>query len=342
MSVSGSASADSSGATSPAGRSRCRILKSGLTALALTFAFCCPDAALADAQQCMTHYYREKSPSCVDEVMTQLKQLPPGAQSDPMTIIGFLAKLFKDTPQERDRILKAEASNYVRSVELLCLHIAGQPDEAQKFAAENYLSAVSEKMRATATTLDALKPSSIPGENDELIGAYMASGDTALVRRILDNYSTADDAMAADAFRIGFMMSKFGTGLTPKGRDPIMMQAACTKYQCKADQTKFLRVLTLATAIWSLQSLAGQGDDGVKKTLSDFLANDSRLKTLLATEQAAFGNYLAAIVVAVGLKDNHSGADVERAYTAMSQSASIYENLGSAKDAMAPVTSLTK
>ena len=39
-----------------------------------------------------------------------------------------------------------------------------------------------------------------------------------------------------------------------------MMPAACAKYQCKTDRTKFLRVLTLASAFWALQSLGRQGD----------------------------------------------------------------------------------
>ena len=290
----------------------------------------------------MAHHYREKSQSCVDEILTELKQTPPGNQGQPTTAVGFLAQLFKDSPQERERILKAESSNYVKSVELLSLYIAGLPDEAQKFAAENYLSVVSAKMHASnPTTLEALRPSSTPGDNDMLIGAYMASGNAGTIQRILENYSSADDAMVSDAFRMGFMMSKFGTGLAPKGRDPVMMQAACNKYQCKMDQLKFFRVLTLATAIWSLQSLANQ-DDGIKTTLSDFLAHDSRLKVLFATEQTAFGNYLAAIVVVSGLKSDHTGAEAQRGYAAMSESASIYENLGSAKDAFAPFANLKK
>jgi hypothetical protein len=262
--------------------------------------------------------------------------------AEPSTIIGFLAQIFRGSAQERERILKAESSDYVKSVMLLSLYRAGLPDDAQKFATANNLSTLSEKLRGMRlVALDAVKPSSVPGDNDVLIGAYMASGDTALVQRILANYSSADDAMAGDGFRIGLMMSKFGPGLAPKGRNAVTVQAACAKYQCKEDQTKLLRVMTLRTALWSLQSLSAQ-DDGIKKTLSDFFTRDARLKNLFATEQTAFGNYVTAILVVTAFKDDHAAADREQAYAAMDKSASIYENLGSAKDAFEPMMNLKK
>jgi hypothetical protein len=225
---------------------------------------------------------------------------------------------------------------------LLSLYRAGLPDDAQKFAAANDLAALSEKLRGMRlVALDAVKPSSIPGENDLLIGAYMASGNATFIQRILDNYSSADDAMASDGFRVGLMMSKFGPGLAPKGRKAVTVQAACEKYRCKEDQTKLLRVMTLGTALWSLQSLSGQ-DAGIQKTLSDFFARDTRLKMLFTTEQTAFGNYLTAMVVITTFKDDHTGADREQAYAAMDKSASIYESLGSAKEAFAPTMNLKK
>jgi hypothetical protein len=244
--------------------------------------------------------------------------------------------------QERERILKAESSDYVKSVILLSLYRAGLPDDAQKFATANSLSALSEKLRGMRlVALDAVKPSSTPGDNDLLIGAYMASGNTALVQRILENYSSADDAMASDGFRMGLMMSKFGPGLAPKGRSAITTQAACAKYRCKEDQTKFFRVMTLATALWSLQSLS-ERDDGIKKALSDFAFANTRLNKLYATEQTAFGNYVAAIAFFAAFGGDHKDGDRAQMYEVMSKSASTYENLGSAQDAFAPFNDLKK
>jgi hypothetical protein len=316
-------------------------LRNACIALALTLLCFCPGVAFAGAE-CLTSHYRAKSPACVDDVLAQLRQMPPNPRSEPSTIIGFFAQLLKASAQERERILKADLSGNAKTVILVSLYRADLVDDAKKFAAANNLSTPPENVRITRlVALDALKPSSIPGDNDLLIGAYMASGNTALIQRILENYSSADDAMASDGFRLGLMMSKFGPGLAPKGRNPVTAQAACAKYQCKEDQTKFLRVMTLATALWSLQSLSGQ-DDGIKKTLSDFSARDARLKNLYATEQTAFGNYVAAIAIVAAFKDDHAAADREQVYAAMDKSASIYESLGSAKDAFAPMMNLKK
>ncbi|WP_213288907.1 hypothetical protein [Bradyrhizobium sp. sGM-13] len=290
----------------------------------------------------MASYYRAKSPACVDDTRAQLRQMAANRQAEPNTIIGFLAELFRNSPQERERVLSAEPSNYMKSVDVISLYRAGLPVEAQKFAAANNLSGLSDKLRAVRIApLDAVKPSSIPSDNDLLIGAYMGSGDTTLIRRILDNYATADDAMANDGLRVGFMMSKFGPGLAPKGRDSVMAKVLCEKYDCKVDQTKFLRVMTLGMAMWSLQSLSAQ-DDGIKKTLSDFFSRDARLKNLFAAEQAAFGNYMTAIILVSTFQKDRTGADQDRTYELMNKSASIYENLGSGKEAFEPFQNLNK
>lgn len=237
---------------------------------ALAFLCLFPVVGAASAQQCMTSYYREKSPACVDEVLAPLRLNAVNSKSDPNAAIGFLAELYRTSPQERQRILKSEPSGYLNYINLVSLYRAGLPEEAQKFSDANNIPVLSERVRAMRLVpLEAVRPSSLPGNNDLLIGAYMASGNTTFIQRILENYSSADDAMAADGFRVGLMMSKFGPGLAPKGRNAVTAQAACAKYQCKENQTKFLRVMTLATALWSLQSLSGQ-DDGVKKALTDF------------------------------------------------------------------------
>jgi hypothetical protein len=314
------------------------ILKNARVAFALAFLCFCPDAAFAAGQECLATYYHTKSAGCIDDVLELLRHTPPNVR-EPNTIIGFFAKLFQDSPQERQRILTTEPSDYVKSIELIGLYRAGVVDDAQKFAAANNLSAM-EKLRAMPLPpLDSIRPSSIPSDNDLLIGAYMASGDTVLIQRILDNYSSADDGMVTDGFRMGLMMSKFGPELAPKGREKVMMQAACAKYQCKVDPTKLLRVTTLATAFWSLQSL-GQQDDGIKKTFSAFLTHDTRLKNLFMIEQVGFGNYLTLVLPLAVLKDT-PGLDREN-YAAIVKSVSSYENFGSANEAFAPPTSVKK
>lgn len=298
---------------------------------------------VANAQQCMTSYYRAKAPACVDEVLSEFGQRWPIPGSEPGTMIGFLAQIFRESVQERDRILKAETSDYVKYIMFISLYRAGLPDDAQNFATANNISLLPERVRNMIglVPLEAVKPSSLPRGNDMLIGAYMASGNTTFIQRILENYSSADDAMAADGFRIGLMTSKFGPGLVPKGRNFVTIEAACAKYRCEEDRAKFLRVLTLAIDLWSLQSLSEQ-DDGVKKTLSDFFARDGRLKNLFTIEQTALENYVTAIPLVIALASGHKEADRAQMYEQMDKSASIYENLGSPRDALAPFTNLKK
>jgi hypothetical protein len=310
---------------------RIRYLKA---ALAVSLCFFCP-TAFAVEQDCMATYYREKSSACLDDVLARFRQMPPNSPTS--TMMGFLAQLFKDSPKERERILKNEPSDRVRQTELFSLYLAGLPSEAQRFAAENNMVVLSDKVRSMhLVPIDAARPSSEPAVNDLLTGAYMASGDTWLVRHILENFASADDSMVSDSLRIGMMQSKFGPSLAPKDHQTTTMQTACDKYQCKSDKTKLMRVMTLASAIWALQSLAAK-DDGIRKTLSDFFENDAQLKNLYDAERNAFGNYLAAVTFVTALKYSQSSAGQDQGFAAMSKAASIYENLGSPSDAFAPM-----
>jgi hypothetical protein len=308
-------------------------------AIALLFVQCRPAAAAN--QNCMNDYYRTKSPDCVDTILSQFRQAAR-SKSDPNTLIGFLAQLFSASAAEKQRLLDNEPSDYVRSVDLMALYRAGLPDDARKFADNNQLSALRQKLETNRPApLAAVKPMSNPADNDLLIGAYMASGETALIQRILDNFSSADDGTVGDALRMGYMQSKFGPNLTPKGRESVMASAGCTKYQCKADPAKFLRVLTLASAFWALQSLSQQ-DDGIKKTLAAFFERDRRLKNLLAGEQAAFGNYVTALAMFAAFKPGETSPDGSQAYTAMSKAASSYENLEPASTVFSHIETLVK
>jgi hypothetical protein len=308
-------------------------------AIALLFIQCGPAGAVD--QNCMNDYYRAKLPACLDAMMSQFRQMPR-PKSDPATMIGFLAQLFVTSPAEKQRILSSESSQYVRSVDVLALYRAGLLDDARKFANENQLSAMLQKMEASRLTpLAAVMPTSNPADNDLLIGAYMASGDTAFIEKILGNFSGAEDGLVSGALRMGFMQGKFGPTLVPKERESVTAQAACAKYQCKTDPAKFLRLLTLSSAFWALQSLT-KSDEGVKKTFTGFFERDKRLKNLLAEEQAALGNYMTASLALVALKADHSSPEADQAYTAMSKAASAYENLASARDAFVPFQELVK
>ena len=224
----------------------------------------------------------------------------------------------------------------------MALYRAGLPDDARKFADKINRAALLRKMEADQLRpLSAVAPSTDPADNDLLIGAYMASGDANFIERILQNFSDADDSTVSDGLRMALMQGKFGPTLVPKGRETVTVKAACAKYQCKADPAKLFRLLTLSSAFWALQSLA-QHDEGIRKTFAGFFERDARLKRLLAAEQTAFGNYMTSLAVVIGLKGDRASKKADQAYAAMSKAASIYENLGSAQDAFAPIETLVK
>jgi hypothetical protein len=107
------------------------ILSAPALLIALLLSIIGSGSAVALGQECMAGYYRARSTACVDGILADFRQKP---RSDPNTLLGFLAELFKDSPQERDRILKAETSDFMKSVELTSLWLAGQTEEARKFA----------------------------------------------------------------------------------------------------------------------------------------------------------------------------------------------------------------
>ena len=313
-------------------------------AVALSFVQC--GGAVAAEQNCLNDYYRTKSSSCIDNTLSPLRV--PGAKVDPNTVIGFLAQLFSTSPEEKQRILNDEPSEYVRSVDLVALYRAGLLDDAQKFADKNQLSALLQKLKTNRLLpLAEVRPLSVPADNDLLIGAYIASGDTAFIQQILENFSGADDSMVRDGLRMGYLQSKFGPTLTAKGRENVTGAAACAKYQCKTDPAKLYRVLTLTTAFWASQSL-GQHDEGIRKTFAKFFDSDARLKNLLAIEQNAFSNYVTELIAVIALKPdqiskpNQTSAEASQGYAAISKSVLAYETLETAQAASAPIDSLTK
>ena len=66
-------------------------------------------------------------------------------------------------------------------MKLVALYGAGLTEDAQKFAEENQITATLQKIEKNQPAkLAVVRPSSNAADNDLLIGAYMASGDTAL------------------------------------------------------------------------------------------------------------------------------------------------------------------
>jgi hypothetical protein len=284
-------------------------------------------AMAAGGPDCFATFYRTKDTTCIDAMIETIrKQEATGnqARSAPEAAIGFLAQIFGDYPQQKERVLAQDASPRLKSVYLAALFRAGKLEDAKRYAnAIGWPDGFKRYSNDGIVTLSLVKPVAYPGENDLLIGAYMASGNTEYVTRILANYKSADDAMASDAIRIALMNSKFGATLTPPGRENAMAPAACERDQCKTNPSSFMRVMTLASGLWAVRSLA-QRDEGIKRALLDFFKGEQRIQQLSAREDAAFMNYLTLLAAYAGIKDNPK----------INESLSVYEKLGAPEDAV--------
>jgi len=291
-----------------------RLLVSWL-GLALSF----PAVAETTSADCMPKYYVTKPESCIDSVVAQIRATPPNKPVSPGAV-GFVGAMFRTNPVARARLLASNDVRNVNAVYHVALYMADLKEDAEAFGkAKGFLQPAA----ADGLSLTRYRPTINPADNDMLIGAYMASGNKDYISRILSNFTDAPDGMVADALRISFVQSKFGAKLAPPGRQPTFVMTACERYSCKADKAQLFRVLTLSSAFWALRSLS-KADDGIKSALTDFIASNVKFKTVLATEQTAFDNYITGLIAFAGIKDNAN----------INESLGIYERLGPAMEAV--------
>jgi hypothetical protein len=277
-----------------------------------------------DAGECIKTFYQIKDMACIDVVTDQLNQIPGAPTQKTITnsqnAAGFLAVVFADYPDQKKRLLAQKTSPTTNAIFIEALYEGELFADAQSFADASGLTNMLTFYQTRQTpTLKALTPSTDPGDNDLLMGAYMASGRTEYISSILANFVSADDEMVKDALRLSFMQGKFGPTLAPPGRDKVMVNAACQRYKCQANMQAMMRVMTLSSAYWALHSLSAH-DDGIQKTL-DIVFTNPRLKQLLGVEQSAFSAYLTNLAVAMAVADNAH----------INHSLSNYEHLGAAE-----------
>lgn len=290
--------------------------------------FLYPNTAHAsDGADCYQFFYQTKDLSCISAIIAMVPKAA-AATNDGRTAVnpgflGFFAKIFSTYPQEKERILAGAVPLPTKLLFVEALYEANLQEEAQAYADASGLPQVVKHMQSIGLVpLEQMKPAFVPADNDMLIGAYTASGNTEYIKRILDNFTSASDDMVADALRLSMMQGKFGPTLSPAGREATIMNAACQKYECKKDVHNLMRVLTLSSAFWATRSLS-QHDEAIKKTFNDFFEHDPRLKQIITIEGNAFANYLTTLAVFAAIKNN---PNIESAL-------SIYENLGSGKEA---------
>jgi hypothetical protein len=267
--------------------------------LAFAVVVAAPQAFAADPLPCYLDFYRTHDVACIDHLIAPDAGLLGKANdidtTKSQTMVGLFAGLFAADAAQRDRILAMAATPREHAIFTEALVRAGVPEKAKSFAEEKGLGVLAPlpALQKLAPLAD-VHPHALAGDNDLLLGAYMATGDTAWVERLLDNFRSADDGMVRDALRIGMMMSRFGPGLAPPGRRAVIAQTACEKYRCLVDPEDTLRVMTLATAFWSIRSLS-RSDDGVGKTADAFVQANPRIADLVAAESGVFARYVRLV-----------------------------------------------
>lgn len=267
-----------------------------------------PNLAQAEDSNCFESFYQTKNSSCLDDLLKSLPnrkppQLPEKTadHSNIQAAVGFFAEIFMRNSQEKQRLLNLDLPLYTQSILVEALYRANLPKEAVIYAQTHDLLDIQKHYEAKKLpNIDTVKPFAVPSDNDLLIGAYMATGDTSFISRILDNYKNAEDSRVKDALRVGLMSGKFSNMQAP-GRNRTMVMALCGKYHCKSDVSDYLRTMTLSTAFWATSSLA-KNHEPIKKILADFFTNDSRLNRLLLLEQNNFANYLNIFILATTIK----------------------------------------
>ncbi|MDB5593808.1 MAG: hypothetical protein JWM36_769 [Hyphomicrobiales bacterium] len=264
-------------------------------------------AASAQSGDCRLGFYRNPTVQCVDDILGIL-----GRSKEVSSALGpyvaFLGEVFRTYPDIRKHVLSSPIAADVTPIVVAALISVGRRDEAAALAPPDGAEKIRRADKPSSAPLDAVRASDNPGVNDVLISAYAASGNIAHIKHILENFETADKEMIHDALRMGLMNGKFGSGPIKLGREGVardwmtpMSMAACARYECKVNPKKMMRMMTLASAFWALQSLS-ERDENIKKTFTTFLS-DARMKPLVLAESTAFGNYMTLLLAYAGIQD---------------------------------------
>ena len=263
----------------------------------------------AQARDCISEFYRDPSAACLSEIARTLDGRPEAslatfAKND-WSFLGFFAGLAVAHPEYEKTLVALEAAPHTKFLIVNGLCLSGRRDAAQSLAAAAGLKSpqCAERPANAPSPLLSLRPGGTPGINDELIGAYFASGDAAYLQNILRNFEGMEPSATADALRYGLYISKFGHDPKFAEHSRAMGTALCAKYDCKANPAPMMRVLTLATGYWALSSIAAR-DKTVAATVKSYFDEDKGLSSIQASEVNAFSNYVThMIVVVAGIKN---------------------------------------
>jgi len=293
-------------------------------------------AAQSQPGDCASTYYRSKSEACLTETLASLRDATSIKPEVNTAMVGFLAGVIKSTPAMAPKILAAVGPPAMKTTILMALDRAGQDEAARRFAETEKLQAAWAGIESERPPrLNELRPRSVVADNDLMIGAFMATGDSAYIRAILGNFSAASDDQVHDAVRVALMQGSFGE-TDHRGGYSRLARAVCGKYGCRRDQSEFPRVMTLAAAYWTVGSLAAK-DETIRAANLAFLDADPRLKAIERDEEAAFAAYVERLSAWTAAKHNPDLADKAKSDDAL---LSAYENLGPTRDLLRPLVQI--
>jgi hypothetical protein len=249
-----------------------------------------PNASKVDSSEfkCVKDYYKTKSPKCID---TLVKAIDPANLQQKIVITHFLAAVFKDDAQMKQRALAINVPDNSKVLLLNALYMAGLKEDFIQYAVENklekQLKLISE---SKIKKLSEIKPKDKAGDNDILLNAYLATGNLEYLQPIFANYQNTSKAELADAIRVAVLITKFGPAMVPKNGKAKFVENLCNKYKCKSKSSKIGNVMTVAGAHWSLLQLAHE-EKAVQDAFTDFLDKNKPVMEVIAKENANFTNY---------------------------------------------------
>jgi hypothetical protein len=301
------------------------VMKRLMRGIAFAVALCASAAAAqTPADDCASTYYRDRSEACLSATLAALAAALSVKPEVNAAMVGFLAGVIKSTPKMEAKILAAAGPPSMKTTILMALDRAGRDEAARSFAQNEHLqSALAGLESELPPRLDEVKPSSAAADNELLIGAFMATGDPAYIKAILGNFSAATDDQIRDAVRVALMQARFGE-TDRRGGYSRLARVLCSKYQCRHESSPFSRVMTLASAYWTLASLAAK-DETIRKTSQAFLDADPRVKAIELNEQDAFAAYVERLSAWNAAKNDPDSADKAKSDDAL---LSGYEDLG--------------
>jgi hypothetical protein len=280
--------------------------------------------AQTPADDCASTYYRDKSEACLSATLAALSDASSVKPEVNVAMVGFLAGVITSTPKMEAKILAAVGPPAMKTTILMALDRAGRDEAARSFAQNEHLQAALAGLESERPPrLGEVKPRSAAADNDLLIGAFMATGDPAYIKAILGNFSAATDDQIRDAVRVALMQARFGE-TDRRGGYSRLARVLCAKYQCRREFSPFSRVMTLASAYWTLASLAAK-DETIRKTSQAFVDADPRVKAIEQNEQEGFAAYIERLSDWNAAKDDPDSADKAKSDDAL---LADYENLG--------------